>query len=115
MKFIDVMKRKREKRQGVKRSDGWPEARKEHLVSFPVCVVCGSKKNLQVHHIHPFHLYPELELNPDNLITLCEDDGNGCDCHLFIGHLGNFRTYNPDVKEDAEIWNQKIKNRKEHK
>jgi hypothetical protein len=48
----------------------------------------------------PFHSDPSLELNPDNFITLCM---NKLECHEKIGHGGNFKLYNPHVKEDAAI------------
>jgi hypothetical protein len=42
----------------------------------------------------PFHLRPELELDPNNLIVLCMDVN---ECHLEIGHGGSLRCYNPKV------------------
>lgn len=72
--------------------------RDEHVRKHPECAACGSKKKLQVHHIKPFHLYPELELEESNLITLCMDKN---DCHLNLGHGDNWRCYNPNVKGDA--------------
>ena len=68
-------------------------------------------KTLEVHHIKPFHLHPELELDFNNLITLCESGANGIVCHRAIGHLGNYRSFNIDVKEDAKKIGEKIKTR----
>jgi 5-methylcytosine-specific restriction endonuclease McrA len=96
---------------GSKRSGHWPTIRKEHLKKNPVCAVCGGDKMLEVHHKLPFHLDPTLELNPVNLITLCESKDNGINCHLGVGHLGNFKSYNRDIEKDEAEWNQKIKNR----
>ena len=62
---------------GVMRSDQWPKVRKTHLASHPTCELCGGEKKLEVHHMRPFHLHPELELEPSNLITLCEADKGG--------------------------------------
>ena len=31
-----------------------------------------AKKKLNVHHVKPFHLYPQLELDENNLITVEE-------------------------------------------
>lgn len=42
------------------------------------CTNCGAKENLQVHHIKPFALYPELRFQIDNGITLCRS------CHKEI-------------------------------
>lgn len=80
------------------RSSEWGSVRDVHLEEFGECAACGSKKNLQVHHIKPFHLHPELELDPTNLITLCMDEW---DCHLNLGHGGSFRAYNPNIVTDA--------------
>jgi 5-methylcytosine-specific restriction protein A len=67
------------------RSPHWSTVRKRHLEKFPTCAVCGGNVKLQVHHRHPFHLHPELELEESNLITLCEAPGRNC--HLIFGHL----------------------------
>lgn len=81
-----------------KRSPKWPEVEQAHLKIQPVCACCGSDKKLNVHHKKPFHLYPELELEPTNLITLCMDK----ECHLLLGHGDNFKDYNPNVDEDVK-------------
>lgn len=95
--------------RGKKRSGGWPTVRKRHLAKHPACEVCGGKKKLEVHHIRPFHVHPELELDPKNLITLCETGKHGVSCHLWFGHLGNFTTrYNLDVYQDAADWDEKV-------
>ena len=73
--------------------------RDEHLAHNSVCAACGRTTHLQVHHIEPFHLRPELELDPANLITLCM---GSYECHLVIGHGDSFRCYNPNVVEDAK-------------
>lgn len=83
------------------RSPEWPRVAHEHLSIEPACVACGHKgRGLQVHHIKPFHLYPELELDPHNLITLCEIKGR--DHHLLLGHLDNWESYNPNVHTDVK-------------
>ena len=84
------------------RSDKWPKARKEWLQGHPACAVCDGRKKLEVHHKKPFHLHPDLELDPSNFITLCEKKEDGVNCHLLFGHLGNFRSYNENVAKDAE-------------
>lgn len=81
------------------RSPEWAKVRAEHLKIEPACQWCGRSKNLEVHHIWPF-AWPggdKLELVPDNLITLCESPGYNC--HLEIGHLGDFKSRNPKVRE----------------
>jgi hypothetical protein len=93
------------------RSSKWPEVRAKHLQAHPTCAVCGGKEKLEVHHKLPFHLTPALELDPENLITLCESNKGGVNCHLFFGHLGNFRSYNASVEQDVTGWPGKIKGR----
>lgn len=86
---------------GKPRSPHWPLIERKHLVKQPLCQACGNTVNLNVHHILPFHLFPEMELVDDNLITLCINGVGGTNCHLVIGHFGNWSKYNPNVKEDA--------------
>jgi len=83
----------------AKRSGKWPTVEKHFKETHPTCAACGSKTRLNVHHIHPFHVFPNLELDSNNLITLCMDTK---ECHLQLGHLGNFKMYNPNIKEDAK-------------
>jgi len=78
------------------RSPIWPSVRRNHLQKEPTCQWCGGVNNLQVHHIAPFHIRPDLELYDENLITLCEC--MGLDCHLEKGHLGNFHDFNPKIR-----------------
>lgn len=94
----------RQKTRGHKRSSLWPGVRKEHLRSNGACAVCGGRRQLNVHHIIPFHLEPERELDANNLITLCEGNAT-INCHLRFGHWGNYaRKYNPSIREDAQTW-----------
>lgn len=97
--------------RGFKRSSHWAGVRKTHLSMQPSCQVCGGLKKLEVHHIHPFHTHPELELEPVNLITLCENGRDGVNCHLLFGHLGDYKSVNESVCEDAFEWARKIKER----
>ena len=101
---------KEHKEQGKKRSNKWPSVRKMHLKTYPKCAVCGGTKKIEVHHKLPFHNHPELELDLNNLITLCEG-AKDVNCHLLFGHLGSFRSYNKDVVEDSNTWFKKVKNR----
>ena len=97
---------------GAKRSNQWPTVRKKHLVSNPCCAVCGGKEKIEVHHKVPFHINPSLELEPSNLITLCESKSHGVVCHLFIGHSGNYKKINENVDADAVYWSKKLINNK---
>lgn len=96
---------------GLVRSTHWPKVRALHLKKNPTCIFCGGSHKLEVHHILPFHLHPDRELDPDNLATLCEQDKGGVNCHLLAGHLGSYHSYNPDVVKDAAYWLDKINNR----
>jgi 5-methylcytosine-specific restriction endonuclease McrA len=86
----------------IERSKKWPAVRNKHLKLYPTCEACGSKEHVQVHHIKPFHMFPELELEPTNLITLCEkyladDDNSNDNHHLKLGHGGDFKKYEKNV------------------
>lgn len=93
---------------GAKRSSQWPTVRKHHLKKNPTCAVCGDTSKLEVHHIKPFHTHPELELEPTNLITMCESKSYGIICHLLIGHWGSYKMINPNVVEEAAAWRAKL-------
>lgn len=80
------------------RSPHWPSVRRAFLQQFPTCAACGSVEHLNVHHVEPFHVAPALELEPKNLITLCEGPEK---CHLRIGHDGDWRLWNPCVRAQA--------------
>jgi 5-methylcytosine-specific restriction endonuclease McrA len=87
------------------RSKEWPRVRDEFLSQEPCCRVCGAKNGVEVHHIEPFHLKPELELDPANLMPLCREH------HLWFGHLGRWSSWNADVRADASEWHLKIRTR----
>jgi len=84
------------------RSPEWNKVRDEFIRMHPVCALCGTAKDLQVHHKKPFHLYPELELDKNNLITLCISKYWGFNCHLIAGHGGCNKYENPWIDEDIE-------------
>ena len=94
---------------GAVRSSEWRRIRNEFLQEYPECFVCKRKENLIVHHQKPFHLFKELELEKSNLVSLCESAG--MNCHITYGHLGNFKSYNPEVKNDLLIWRKKVEER----
>jgi 5-methylcytosine-specific restriction protein A len=97
-------------KKGQRRSSKWRKFRGAFKAKNPNCAVCGSKKKVEVHHKIPFHYAPDLELNKENLISLCENKKYGIHCHLLIGHLGNYRRFNYNIEIDAMTWNQKIQN-----
>ena len=95
--------------RGVKRSPTWPKVRAAHLRENPTCAATGCDEDLEVHHIIPFHKRPELELERGNLITL--SGRQAFNSHFWIGHSGNWKSYNPHVVEDAARMLQRIKER----
>jgi len=99
----------------AERSSKWHSIRKAHLKLEPDCVACGKSKwyrklinligGLECHHIIPFHICvlicrPDLELDHRNLITLCSL--YKYEHHILIGHLGDYGSFNTNVRHDAE-------------
>lgn len=71
----------------------------EHLKKNPECAYCGrihTKKH--VHHVKPVSSFPESACDPNNLLTLCAKN-----CHLVIGHMGWWKTYNKQCKTICKI------------
>ncbi len=89
----------------VSRASGWPSLERLHLSKEGFCRVCGTTKNLQVHHRFPVHRWPEMELDPSNLMTLCAPH------HLLAGHLCSWASWNENVVRDANRWLVKIRSR----
>ena len=75
------------------RDPKWSSVRKEFLITHCECAACSKISKLQVHHILPVHMYSELELDFNNLITLCAK------CHFVVGHGGNWKKWNENVVE----------------
>lgn len=98
------------------RSPEWPRVRAEHLKQHPECAACGWKgigkehRGLVVHHLRPFHIAPELELSPDNLVTACGSDH--WNCHFRIFHLGRWDCWNEHAIEDAAYFRKRLESRK---
>lgn len=51
------------------RGSQWKKIRNTHVKRQPFCVMCGTTKNLEVHHIIPFRITHDNSY--DNLVTLC--------------------------------------------
>lgn len=94
--------------EGKPRSSQWPTVRAEKLEATPKCEACerGDRTSNQVHHIKPYHLFPELELERSNLLTMCPA------CHFVIGHLGDWRLYDPDVYASSIIHRERVRKAK---
>jgi len=92
---------------GARRSGKWRGVRDDFLRG-KRCEVCGGRKSLTAHHEIPFHLAPDLELDPGNLIALCQAGRFGINCHLLIGHVGNWQRTNVTVRASVAYWNQRL-------
>lgn len=119
--FIAMVFGDHERAQTQPRSPKWAAVRDAYIAAHPTCAACGSKAKrgcpLQAHHIIPFSVDADgdadgdgvsNELDPDNLITLCIDGVGHSDCHLLIGHGGNFRCHNPNVVRDAKRFREML-------
>ena len=93
---------------GAARSGRWPALRKKYLALHPTCAACGSTEEVEPHHVRPFHIHPDLELDAENLISLCEKHN----CHLAFGHNYDWHAYNPHVAEDCRIQAMRTKQRR---
>lgn len=80
------------------RSPQWKTVRK-HFLEGKTCAACGTTDNLEAHHKKPFHVHPELELDPSNLIALCEKPGHCCHFRM---HDYNWQHWREDVDVEAE-------------
>lgn len=58
----------------------------------PRCEACG-KTRVEIHHIIPVAVAPELAAEAYNLMSLCPA------CHLVLGHNGDYGRYVPNVRE----------------
>lgn len=85
---------------GIPRSPLWPKTRDNWLKLSPFCKFCERTTKLTVHHKKPFHLFPELELDPRNLITVCE--WPTMNCHLWWCHGGDWSCYVRDIDDFAK-------------
>lgn len=61
----------------------------------PKCVICGVKKDLELHHIKPISKNPELEYDLNNVTFMCS-----C-CHSLVHHGGSDKT-RPDLKSKVK-------------
>jgi hypothetical protein len=79
----------------------WRALAAQHLRIYPMCAACGSRSRVRPHHVVPVSVDPSRELDPLNLLSLCESYAFGVNCHLFLGHGGQWSTYNPQAVRDA--------------
>jgi hypothetical protein len=58
------------------------------------CRLCGDWKKVQLHHVLPVSIRPDLECERSNIVELCKLH------HFIIGHLSNWTNYNVHFWED---------------
>lgn len=75
---------------GAQRSSAWPTFRRLHIKD--ECEYCGTTYFRELHHCVPVHVDQSKELDIKNVVTLCRR------CHLLLGHLGSWFSYNLDIK-----------------
>ncbi len=91
---------------GVPRSPKFAKLAKEFIKEKGgKCEATGVSFDLEVHHIKPYHLYPELELEKSNLIVLTHW------IHFFLAHLGRWASWNEKIVEHAKWLRDLIANR----
>ena len=98
---------------GAKRSAAWPAFEKKLINAHPYCSNCGIPTytmpgttlarlkaklftRLTGHHTIPFSVDPSKELDPDNILILCDGIFIRKDkCHFQVGHNGrSWNEYN---------------------
>lgn len=92
---------------GRPRSSKWPAFAKKMIEEHPFCAACGATELLQCHHVDPYHLAPEKELLPENVIVLCMKYR----CHLTLGHFCSWYSNNDNVVKDAAAFLKKVQSR----
>ena len=90
---------------GAVRSPRWGKVRRLFLRDNPVCAVCGTGNDLDVHHLIPLSRAPSLELENTNLITLCRPH------HFLCGHLMSWFSYSDTCRSDVAYFAEKIAKR----
>ena len=86
------------------RSGKWEGVRNTYAKAHPTWVFCGGPVE-NVHHIVPFHVWPEGELVESNLCSLCRFD------HYEHGHLLNRKSWNTNLVEDIMRFRREVETR----
>ena len=84
----------------IARDKRWAKESRQFLADNPHCVVCGTTDYCVVHHVKPFHLFPELEMDWRYWRTVCETPSHND--HFAVGHLFNWSRYNQEFDELAK-------------
>lgn len=83
---------------GAVRSHEWRYFRNMNIKD--KCEICGSKFFLELHHVFPFHIRPDLELDENNVVTVCRRH------HYEFCHFLNWKKFNIDIKNHIEKINE---------
>lgn len=106
-KYLPLWLRPRQILEMRQRAGAWRRVRAEHLAKYPACAACGRTKNVVPHHVIPVSVDASRELDPENLITLCDDP-----CHIVFGHFLSYQCYNSEVRTMAAAYKQAHATRK---
>ena len=66
----------------------------------PKCAWCSRQDGVAVHHKIPVSIKPTKAADLDNLISLCHHKR---DCHLIVGHKGNWKHYEKQLDQIIAI------------
>ncbi len=96
----------------------WVEAGcREWIRLHPTCAATGGRDKLNAHHLLCWswpggdaRANSDPHAVPPVFLTLSEDFA-GCNMHLLIGHLGDYKSRNPDAVKDAAAFLAKVKAR----
>lgn len=70
----------------------WEKVAHAHLKIEGSCQCCTVVRELEVHHVIPWHVDESLRFLESNLITLCRP------CHYRFGHWMKWTSYNPEIR-----------------
>jgi len=84
----------------IRRTYAYHKAIRKFRKTHKTCAWCGRSGKVDVHHIEPVAVAPELAAVESNMIMLCRKP----QCHLVIGHDGDFRNrYVSNVRELCNV------------
>lgn len=72
-------------RQRLYSGAAWRKLRRQVLARSKVCEQCGGPDELHMHHVKAWASYPDLRLDPANIVLLCRD------CHYDKHRKGGVR------------------------
>lgn len=88
------------------RGSRWKKTRDEAVKAFPFCGVCGTTKNIQVHHIVPFRLTQDN--SHENLIPLCTKHHKWIEM-MFV----ETEAHDVDIDTQGVIWKNILRSRQQ--